>query len=488
MVTLGWVFGAVWFNSTSGAPLTLFAKSLGASPLQFGLLAAMPFLASLVSMPASWLIERSGQRKGIFLASTYFQRLLWFPIALVPLWLVSTGTASTGTALLVALILMLLMHAAGAVGTPAWVSWMADVVPDRLRGKFFSRRRQWGIMAAVPAALIVGWILDHYSRGSAGHDSVAMLRLCALVFMCAAVFGLVDIVCFQPVPHIPSPPQRGSHLLRSMREPLHNRQFLFFAAFVGTLTFAVSFMGHFVTLYLIEKVGIDSMRTQLMLLVAPMLAQLLVLPVWGLAVDRMGKKPLLVLSALGMVPVGLGWCFLTSGNPWLGYILAAGGAALWTGVEIANFNMQLEMSGGAKGGGSSYVAVNSIIVNIAGCLGGVTSGLIAQWLYHWHWQPAGWLKTFSFYDVLFVGSAALRLAAVAAFLPFVHEPAAAGTREALRFVAANIYNNLFNAVLQPIRYLRASRRESFEDHPEPQPAEKDVQSVHAAQRELDAAA
>src|SRR5829696_8537719 len=48
MVTLGWVFGAVWFTATSGAPLTLMGKALGASKFQFGLMAALPFLASLV--------------------------------------------------------------------------------------------------------------------------------------------------------------------------------------------------------------------------------------------------------------------------------------------------------------------------------------------------------------------------------------------------------------------------------------------------------
>src|SRR5205814_7066199 len=78
IVTLGWVFGSVWMNSTSGAPLTLFAKGLGATPFQFGLLAALPFIASLVSMPASLLIERTGRRKGIFLNRLSTQRLMWF--------------------------------------------------------------------------------------------------------------------------------------------------------------------------------------------------------------------------------------------------------------------------------------------------------------------------------------------------------------------------------------------------------------------------
>ena len=36
----------------------------------------------------------------------------------------------------------------------------------------------------------------------------------------------------------------------AMRGPLRDRQFLRFGAYVATLTFAISFMGQFVTLYL----------------------------------------------------------------------------------------------------------------------------------------------------------------------------------------------------------------------------------------------
>ncbi|HEV8292106.1 MAG TPA: hypothetical protein VGP94_09285, partial [Tepidisphaeraceae bacterium] len=44
IATGGWMFGSVWFSSMSGTPLTLYAKELGASQFQFGLLAALPFL------------------------------------------------------------------------------------------------------------------------------------------------------------------------------------------------------------------------------------------------------------------------------------------------------------------------------------------------------------------------------------------------------------------------------------------------------------
>jgi MFS family permease len=475
MITGAWVFGSVWVTATAGAPLTLFVRSLDASPFHFGLLSALPFIASLLSLPASLLIERTGQRKRVFLNSMYAQRLLWFPIALVPLALVwQFGLAATGPAMTVFLLLIFFMHACGAVGGPAWVGWMADVIPDRVRGSYFSRRRQAGILSAVPAALIVGWLLDRLTAGDAAPDPMRLLTWCSVVFMGAAVFGVIDIAMFHPVPEVPKKPQQGAHLIRAMAEPLRNRQFLWFGGFVAVLVFAVSFMGQFVTLYLIEQIGIRNTGVQLMLLVAPMLAQLLMLPVWGKAVDRMGKKPVLALASLGLVPVGLGWCLMTSGTLWLGYVLSMAGAMLWTGVEIANFNLVLEMSatpdenGNGKGnnsgsrGGTSYVAINSVIINIAGCLGGLSSGILAQSLQHWEWTPSFWgYKTFTFYEVLFAISGVLRLVAVVVFLPHIHEATARPAREALRFMTANIYNNLFNAVLQPVRYVRARRRESY---------------------------
>lgn len=469
MVTVGWIFGAVWMTATSGAPITLFAQGLGATPFQFGLLAALPFLASLVSMPGSLLSERTGERRSVFLFSHYTQRLVWFVVALAPVYIVSRwGMGQAPAAMGLFLTLMFFMHAAGAVGGPAWVSWMADVVPTRVRGTYFSRRRQWGILSAIPAALLVGWVLDRYVHPDAGDgiatpgQTLAMLRWCAIIFMGAALFGLVDIDAFRNLPHAPKPPQRGAGLLKAFADPLRNGRFLTFAGFVATLTFAVSFMNQFVTLYLIEKVKVDNTGTQLMLLVAPMLAQLLILPVWGKMADRVGRKPMLVIAALGMVPIGLGWCFVTQDNPWLGYLLSAGGAALWTGVEIANFNVVLEMSGAdPKKGGSSYVAVNSVIINIAGCLGGLAAGLIAQHLKDWSWQPLEGFKAFTYYDVLFVLSAALRLAAVVVFLPFVHEPAARSTFYAIRFMGSNLYNNVHGAALGPVRMLKVvlSQRE-----------------------------
>jgi MFS family permease len=478
LVTLSWVFGSVWATAIGGAPFSLFARDLHASELQIGILAALPFLASLVSMPASLLTERTGARKKIFLFSLYTQRLLWIPIALIPLYMMTrSGARGSSSAVLVFMALILLMHGFGAVGGPGWLSWMADIVPSRVRGKYFSRRRQWGILSAIPAAIGAGWILDHLVPTG---DAFGTLRICAILFLCSAVFGVIDIHLFRYVPDVPMEPRRRTSALKLLAGPLRDRQFLLFGGFVATLTFAVSFMGQFVTFYLIDRVGVTGTGIQLMLLVAPMIAQLLVLPVWGHAADRMGKKPVMAIAALGLVPVGFAWCFVSPSMAWLGYALSAAGAALWTGVEVANLNFVLEFSGSADGenGGSSYVAMNSVIINIAGCVGGLSAGVIATLLKDWHWHiglPG--LSDVTFYEVLFALSGMMRLVAAVAFLPRLREPDARSTTETLKLITANIYNNLFNAILMPLRLLRVQparerRRITLPVEPESRPLRK----------------
>ena len=470
MVSLGWVFGSVWVTATAGAPLTRFATELHASPWQFGLLTAMPFLASLLSLPASLLIEHTGARKTIFLAGLYFQRALWFAVALLPLWIVSRyGLADAPRAVFWFLLLTFFMHAGNAVGGPAWVSWMADLVPGRVRGKYFSRRRQLGILPALPVAVLVGWLLDRNGTGP-----MQTLQWCAIIFMCAAVCGLMDIHLFHYVPDVPPAPRRGAGLLRAMVRPLRDRRFLVFGGFTATMTFAMCFMTQFVSLYLIERLRVTSSQAQIMLIAGPMLAQLLVLGAWGAAADRMGKKPVLVIAGAGLVPVGLGWVLVGPGDVWLGYVLMAVGAALWTGVEVANFNLVLGMAGAKRddadapsdardadadpSGGTAYVATNSVIINVAGCLGGLAAGLIAQALKDWSWQPVAGAKTFTSFDVLFVISGVLRLVSVVGFLPYLSEPGAKPVVETLRFMAGNLCGAACNMLAAPARLMKLPAR------------------------------
>src|SRR4029453_18705368 len=107
------------------------------------------------------------------------------------------GLAASPVALGVFIPMFFLAHAGNAVGGPGWVSWMADVVPGRTRGKYFARRRMWALVRAIPGAGVVGGLWDrHLGKGS---DAVTVMRWCAVLFTCAAVFGLADIGLFHTV-------------------------------------------------------------------------------------------------------------------------------------------------------------------------------------------------------------------------------------------------------------------------------------------------
>lgn len=457
-VTVAWFFGAVWFAVLSGAPITLFAKSLGATNFEFGLLAAWPYLAPLISPPSSMLIDKTGKRRLFFFFGLYMQRLMWIPIALVPLYFMNrSGGVPTGAALSAFLILMFLMYCGQAIGGPGWVSWMADLVPDRVRGSYFSKRRAWGMYTMIPACIVPGIVLDRMNLSTDhGPAAIQTVRWCGYIFLIACAFGLVDIALHHFAKAVRVAPQSAA-TGSTFSKPLRDKQFLLFAGFVAMITFAVSFMGQFATLYLIEKLKVTNTQAQLILLVAPNVALLLTLGAWGKAVDRMGKKPVMALAALGLVPVGFGWCFMNTGAVWLGYILTAAGAVLYGGVEVANMNMMLEMAGtNDEDGtaGSSYAAVNSMIVNIAGCLGGISAGLIAQGLVHWSYDlKIPGLGPISFYEVLFALSGIMRLLAVVIFLPLIHEPHSKPAAQALRFMTVNIYNNLFSLVSFPLKLI-----------------------------------
>jgi MFS family permease len=472
-VNVAWIFGSAWMTATAaaGTPFTNYAKVLKASDLQFGLLSAAPFLAAMLSMAASLLIEGTGKRKRIFLWGLYFQRWMWLPIAVLPVLLVQIyGQDGIAPAMTLFLTLVLFMHMGQAVGSPAWTSWMADIVPEPVWGSYFSRRKQWGLVSAVPVALLVGWLIDFVA---VGQGPMVMLYLCAGIFIAAMACGVTDISLFHGVPDVPKAPRKGAHLLAAWREPLHNPAFLWFAGFVGVSQFALTLMGQFVTLHIMKQMAGDgqgawmNLVTQTMVVVVPAVAQLMVFSLWGRTADRMGKRPLLKMAGLGLVPVGLGWCFVTRETFWLGYALSAAGAALWAGIDVANSNIVLEFSGSSSNsdnrpvGSTSYVAVNSAIVNVSGLLGGVTAGLIAQALSNWRWEFGAF--ALGSYGVLFLLSTALRLAAVMIFIPHIKEPTAKPARVALRFMVAHTYDNLTDAAMQPLRLLGLGRRGSRED-------------------------
>jgi len=443
LVFYAWFFGAIWMYLTSGAPLTQYAKGLRLGGFEFGLLAALPYLGALAQFPGSFLIERYGRRKAVFLGFGIAQRLVWGLIALIP-WALPDRAWPAAL-----LILVTLSAASGHLASPAFVSWMADLVPYRLRGRYFSRRSQLGQAVGIVVTLVIGYLLDRAQLV----DRATLLRTISIAFAAGAVVGAVDYVCFVPVPaREHRSPDRRLSLAAVLRQPLANRSFRRFLGFNATLTFGIGYIGQFIWLYLLDVVGMDNMQANLMLVVVPGVVTMTCYPLWGRLVDRLGRRPVLIIACLLIVHGALAWIFVRKDNWWLGYLAALLATAAWPGIEVASFNLILGMirsKGDERSRGSSYVAINSLVVAGAGMLSGLFGGAVAHWLGNaWRGTFLGWPLTY--HGVLFLISGGLRLASLA-WLIGLEDPHAYGTRAAVRYMAANIYSNVQQALFMPTR-------------------------------------
>ena len=65
---------------TGGAFLVAFALDLGASNFYIGLLAAIPFLAQTIQIPAVFLVEKVRARRGVSIIFSGVSRMFWYPM------------------------------------------------------------------------------------------------------------------------------------------------------------------------------------------------------------------------------------------------------------------------------------------------------------------------------------------------------------------------------------------------------------------------
>ena len=454
-ITAAWVFGSVWMWTISGAAMTQFARGLGLPDAGFGLLAALPFLGTLFQLPASWWLESRGGRKAMFIVSLTLARALWVAVALIP-WVLADAspTARWGTMLVLIGLSWLLGH----LGTPAFMSWLSDLVPRRVRGRYMGLRNAVSMPVALVATLGVGWWLATV-EGRGGAVEAELLRVTSLLIGVAGVLGVIDILCFlcvrDPVPRVRKrEPEAWGKMLWS---PLQDRNFRRYLLYNFTLMLATGFLGQYVWLFVFDEAGLSALQANLLLVAVPMLLRAAAYPVWGRLVDRLGKKPVIMLAGSLFVVGPVGWFLVGPDRLWLGYALTMISPLSWPGLEVANFNVLLGLAETKKGrtGGSAYVAVNAIVVGVGGALSGLIGAVVAGALpaVRWEWTLGpGFVVVVTYHGVLFLISMALRVAALI-WAVGMEEPRAVGTRESLRYVSVSLYSNVVQGLFMPGRVI-----------------------------------
>ncbi len=336
-VTVAWMFGAVWMSCVAGSRLVIFGRMLGFNNFHFGLLGAVPFIASLGQLVATILIERTGLTKHQFLQFATIHRLLWLAVAAIPLvallpflpdlpsaWAVWTMLGILGASMLL-----------GEMAAPAWLTWMGHMIPRRIRGRYLADRSRITTGVKVPIVIALAILMDAMTRHDAGTgqmlpmtpaDQPALMWAICAVFAVAAVVGAIDILLFRgirevlpstgrhlrdPAVKINVPPRTsrspgagiaflGDYLraavLQLIVDPLRDRVFRRYAIYGATVTFAMTVAGSYFWRNMLENLGFSQVAADVQFMVLAPLAGILAAKGWGRLIDRWGRRPTLILA------------------------------------------------------------------------------------------------------------------------------------------------------------------------------------------------
>jgi MFS family permease len=248
--TLAASFGSLWVAMTYGMPLVMFMQAIGASGVIIGLVTTVRLVAVSAQIPAALASEHLISRKSFWGRFALVHRFLWFVIAALAFW-----CAPSRWWLPLAIIAVVgASEALGNASTAPWLSWMADLIPLPIAGRFWGIRQSISTATSLAGLVLAGVILDASRDPRSGE---AQPHGFAIVFAIAACLGVADIVVHhfvrEPRP-FPSTPGGAAH--RRILAPLANRDFRLMTFSLGIWNFGLQMTTAFGLVYLKRDFGV----------------------------------------------------------------------------------------------------------------------------------------------------------------------------------------------------------------------------------------
>lgn len=303
--------------------LTAWALHVGCSALEVGLVGVLPSLAQAVQLPAAWVTSAFARRR-VAIAAVAASREVLLPLAVLPLLGLPRG-AERAVLLAVAAASSVLAVA----GNNAWTAWMGELVPERIRGRYFGRRTAIAVLGGTLAALGAGRALD--LAGARGATDAALALLAAGA--CAAGVATTALMARQhDVPEPPAARPRLADALAPARDPRARGYLVYQVAWNA----AVWVGGGYFAFHLLHDVGVPF---TLLALHGAVVASLRIAsaPVWGRVIDRAGGRPVLAACSLALSALPLAWIAVAPGRLWPLAIDATVGGVAWGGHQLASF-------------------------------------------------------------------------------------------------------------------------------------------------------
>jgi MFS family permease len=280
---------AAFVQLTGGAILTGFALALGAGPAAISLLTSLPLLARLSQLYISWRIERAGHWPRSALRGAMVGRLT-VGVAIAAVFLPLPNEVRL-TVLIVAMTI-------SAVGTAtfelAFLTWMAELVPSRIRNVFFATRSRTMGVFGMGMALAGAALVDAWTRAYPGS-----LTGFAMVLGFAMALGVISLIVLRRIPH----PRRQETRMKEVRlrdalaAPARDRNFRPMLYFGGVFGIGIGFLSPHLTVYLLQEMNLSYMAVT-GLAASSAVTGAMTYAWWGRLADHFGTKTVVYAGAL----------------------------------------------------------------------------------------------------------------------------------------------------------------------------------------------
>ena len=397
-------FAHMYANLTGSIFLPAFALLLMASDFVIGLLASIPFFAAITQIFGSLIVEKYQKRKKITLISAFISRLIWLPILILALLLFD---GHRDLLLLLVILLIVIHHMFGSVSGVAWLSWMSNLVPPVIRGRFFGLRNSFLGIVTLVTVFIGGIFLDwwdNYFEGAMPNGSFIIL------FGLAVIAGISSLALLTRQPDIEQPVPTQLNFKTIFSDPFKNNSFKRIVRFAMFWSFAVNFASPFYVIYMIRDLAMSYTLISLVTILSA-LADLFGMGFWGNFSDRHGNRPVVIISATMGSLLPFLWVFTGSSDlAVLLFIplLHLAGGFFFAGYNLCSINLLFGLV--PRQNNSMYFALWSVVNGVAAGIGAIIGGIFAHNLQSLPGGlPFGWESVFK---MVFLFSAAMRFMSV----------------------------------------------------------------------------
>ncbi len=383
--TLDGMFSSAFENIVRGVLISHFLLGLGAGAFEIGLLSSIPMMAHLLQPLGAYFSERSTSRHLYCLLIYGTSRLLWL-LPAAGIFLFSHGTIDAHTLSLLTLAVLMLSNILDAVGCASWMSWMAVLVPARIRGRYFSLRRSLASLTALLTIPAGGWLVSSWLGGEIEGYAIALII--------AIIMGLISLG-FQfwmsdVNPQAPSEPKAklkpgiSANALPALETApadlslLKNTNFLILLLFFGAWTFSVNLSAPFFNLYLLDTLHLP---IQWVTLYNSFMygAFFLTIMLWGRLADAIGNRPVLIVNCVLVASIALMWSYVSGSAVSLWLLLPLlhllQGTA-FAALDLCLANIQLELAPLTRQ--SAYFAIAAAVMGVTGALGTTAGSYLAE--------------------------------------------------------------------------------------------------------------